>query len=177
MRNEFQLNLVFSLQVWQNVEANPNGYSQWQSKGVPFLMLNTDIALCYPLNISILPTGQQCGPSSLMPGVAKAVYSDGRVCNVESNTSVLTATRALVKLYARNETAFHEAFRDSFVKLTSVGYRLLDDGPSGQKTGLVDEITSLKFGDLHKLNSSRCLSHGHTNAYVSLSLITPNHEV
>ena len=100
-------------------------------------MLNTDMALAYPISTT-LPnvTGhkQVCGPQEL----AGSNYG----CQYPTNVTQ-PSTLALCKYYAANNTAFVEAFAVAYTKMTTVGYGVPAPVDGATATGKLGTLTAI----------------------------------
>lgn len=103
---------------------------QWQRETEPFAMINTDIALFYPLSITFPPAElspegeplQVCGSGQTQPQ-----------CVHPTNTTT-PSTWALAKSYAQNNLLFQRAFAEAYTRMVTVGYSI-DGTVSGDGTG------------------------------------------
>ena len=90
---------------------------QWRHSQDPFLMLNADIALAYPLNTSALP---QAG---VPKQICRPDWSDNTpLCKNPGEHREQPSTWALCRAFAMDNNYFQLSFVAAFTKMACLGY-------------------------------------------------------
>lgn len=123
------------MQGWRSLLNADGSKQQWRHQQDPFIMLNTDMAVAYPVDTTP-PTGhvdQFCKPKRTN-GQPK--------CKRPINTQVPN-TWELSKYYAQDNNAFQLAFVAAFTKMTCVGYGIPAPYPGATSTGKLGTLTTI----------------------------------
>lgn len=130
------------VQTWTESLTTNGAGSQWRQGSDPLLMLNTELAMRYPLSTALPIAGaaaQVCSPTS----------AGGSVGCANPTSSTLPSTALLIQRYSNNNQLFLTAFATAFAKMSAVGF--------GGVVSTVDGATTTgKMGTLTTLDVTTC---------------------
>lgn len=123
--------------VWDTAFPNGNDKNLWTRRGNNQIMLNSDMALAFDIAIDddgLAAQNQRCGDRAAPGGV----YG----CTRPTSTDVPVGTGSLAITYASDNAAFLAGFANSYAKMTTVGYGVAGQTPTGKLGTLIAFDTS-----------------------------------
>lgn len=126
---------------WGSQRSQNGIQTQWRGGTLPQIMLNTDMALGFPIDTTVLPPApgvppQACFPAGGIPGGAPQ-------CVNPTNTTA-PSTFALARRYANDNGLFQRAFVSSYNRMVSVGYGGVPKPVDGStRTGKLGTLTTI----------------------------------
>jgi hypothetical protein len=129
--------IVLFPQSWKALLTEDESKQQWRHRQDPYIFLNSDMSLAYPLDTDILPNdkgnAQTCLPRKEMgPPRCKRPSSDDE-----------PSTYQLCRTYALDNNAFQIAFVDAYQKMVTVGYGLPENRDGATASGKLGTLTAI----------------------------------